>query len=142
MPHYNGLNQLLTQYNGKALRVLGMPCNQFGGQEPGGNDEILNTLKYVRPGGGYVPMFPLTQKTLVNGGLVHPIWQGIRASCMSPTDDLSDSDYPGWSPINVRDAQWNFEKVLFDKNGQPFRRYSTALLPSALIADIEMLLAQ
>lgn len=89
-----------------------------------------------------MPLFPLTQKTEVNGGIIHPVWTMIRGVCEAPTEEVSPLDYPGWSPINIRDVQWNFEKVLFDKLGRPFRRYSTALEPSALVADIQALLAQ
>jgi glutathione peroxidase len=95
----------------------------------------------VRPGGGYVPLFPLTQKTDVNGGFIHPVWTMIKGACMAPTEEVSPLDYPGWSPVNIRDVQWNFEKVLFDKAGKPFRRYSTGLPPSALIDDINAVLA-
>jgi glutathione peroxidase len=61
-PHYTALNKLQATYGGKGLLIVGFPCNQFGGQEPGANDEILNGLKYVRPGNGFVPAFPLTTK--------------------------------------------------------------------------------
>lgn len=125
------------------LRVLGLPCNQFMNQEPGDNGEILATLQYVRPGGGYKPAFPLTQKTSVNGGLIHPLYTLIKAACNGPTDDISDIT-PSWTPVNARDVQWNFEPVLFGKNGLPYRRYATGAGggPMAMEADIQYLLSQ
>lgn len=61
------------------LCPAGTPCNQFGGQEPGDNDELLNGLAYVRPGNGFVPAFPLTQKMDVNGAFANPLWTGEGA---------------------------------------------------------------
>lgn len=141
MSHYNGLNALMAKYGSlnPGLRVLAQPCNQFGGQEPGANSEILNTLKYVRPGGGFVPDFPLTQKINVNGIGIDPIWTYIRASCEAATDDVSDMT-PAWIPVNRRDVQWNFETVAFKKDGTPYRRYATAVEPASIDADIQFLL--
>ena len=67
---YHNMNALMVRYSqGKCgFQVLGFPCNQFGKQEPGANaDEILNGLKYVRPGNGFVPNFPMFKKRDVNG---------------------------------------------------------------------------
>lgn len=56
------LNALMSKYEASGLSTLGTPCGDFANQEPGGNDEILAGLKYVRPGNGFVPAFPLMQK--------------------------------------------------------------------------------
>jgi glutathione peroxidase len=122
------------------LQFLGFPCNQFAGQEPGDNDELLNGLKYVRPGGGFVPSFPLTQKGNVNGLLQDPLWAYIKSVCPAAVDDLSDIT-PSWTPITTRDVAWNFEAVLFDHNGYAYRRYATAVDPRDTETDIATLLA-
>lgn len=68
---YLNLNELKTVYGRQSqcpLEIIGVPCNQFGLQEPGeSEEEVLNGLKYVRPGKGYSPNFPLTEKVDVNG---------------------------------------------------------------------------
>ena len=64
--NYQQLNALTNDY-GSHLKILGIPCNQFELQEPGKESEILNGLKYVRPGNGFAPNFTLTSKTEVNG---------------------------------------------------------------------------
>lgn len=165
MSHYNGLMQLVQQFGNSSappempppsgsmaaawtawlgpqpFAALGFPCNQFMGQEPGDNSEILNTLKYVRPGGGYEPPFPLTAKVTVNGLLQHPIWSAIKAACPAPEDDIADIT-PSWTPVRRNDVAWNFETVLLDKKGVPFRRYSTPVQPTTIAGDIAYLLAQ
>lgn len=140
MPHYTGLNALATQFAGQAFSILGYPCNQFGGQEPGDNDELLNGLKYVRPGGGYVPMFPLTQKISVNGFGQDAAWTFLKAACSGVSEDISDFGVP-WLPIKASDVQWNFEAFLMNKQGVPVKRYGSGVNPSATVADITALLA-
>lgn len=71
------LNALVKVYSPN-LRVLGFPCNQFGMQEPGTNDEILSGLKYVRPGHGFVPKFPIFTKTEVNGENEDPLFTFLK----------------------------------------------------------------
>lgn len=121
--------------------MLGFPCNQFGGQEPGDNDEILNILKYVRPGGGFVPAFPLTQAVSVNGGFADGIFSYLRGACPSPTSILSAGG-PSWSPITTADLTWNFNSFLVDKNGFVHARYDTLVQPQTQVPDIMALLAQ
>lgn len=127
-------------YGSKGFNVLGMPSNSFGGQEPGSNDEILNILKYVRPGNGFVPAFPLSQSLSVNGLLSDPVWTAIRGACAAPVTSF-DWTTPVWAPVTPRDISWNFETVLLDKQGVPFRRYASAVDPLAIASDIEALLA-
>lgn len=117
------------------LNIIGTPCNQFMNQEPGDNDEILNTLQYVRPGNGFVPSFPLTQKMDVNGLLANSMWNYIRAHCPAPQSILA-TNAPLWSPITSSDVAWNFEQILINKEGQLYRRYATGTDPSTLIPDI------
>jgi glutathione peroxidase len=90
--------------------VIGFPCNQFGGQEPSSDAQILPILANVVPGGGYAPHFPLTNKTDVNGALIHPVWTMIKNAC-PPVTTLVSAGSPPWSPIQTNDISWNFYKV-------------------------------
>lgn len=99
--------QLIATYGARGLAVLGTPCAQFANQEAAANGEIMNTLQYVRPGGGFVPAFPLSQKLLVNGVGAHPLWVYARAWCPAPGLEIADN-LPLWLPITSRDVNWNF----------------------------------
>lgn len=127
-----------------SLVILGFPCPQFFNQEPGTNAEILHCLKYVRPGGGYVPEFTLFQKTFVNGNpaLIHPVYNYLRASCGQPSPFIDPTEFISWSPVTPVDITWNFEKFLIDKDGMPFRRYSPSSNPLTLVDDINYLMNQ
>ena len=76
---YPGFNELQTEF-GNDLVILGFPCNQFGLQEPGVGVEIPNTLRFVRPGGGYVPNFYLSKKIEVNGPKAHELFVELKVS--------------------------------------------------------------
>jgi glutathione peroxidase len=124
--------------------AIGFPCDQFLNQEPGDNDEILNTLYYVRPGNKFVPSFPLTQKTHVNGDDAHPVWNFIRNVCPGTQSQIVPVGYPlpGWQPIQMNDVQWNFETVLVSKSGIAYKRYNSNVDPMLIQPDIEYLLSQ
>lgn len=83
---YLQLNVLIENYNSTghcSLEIIGFPCNQFGLQEPGENEyEILNGLKYVRPGNGYTPNFPLVEKRDVNGEKQDKIFTYLKVSVL------------------------------------------------------------
>lgn len=140
MSHYTGLNFLLTAFP-KGLNIIGYPSNQFAGQEPADNDEILNCLQFVRPGGGFKPAFPLTQKISVNGIGTDGTWTWLKSQCPAAVSVLSDG-LPSWVPIMVNDVAWNFETILFDKNGMIYRRYATAVDPRAIAGDVAFLLSK
>ena len=108
-------------------------------REPGSNDEIMNTLKYVRPGSGFTPAFPLTQKLDVNGLSAHSFWSTARAVCPSPSGVYLLQFYP-WTPVTTTDVAWNFEKVLLDVNLRPIRRYASTAAFSTIEADLKWLL--
>ena len=76
---YPSLTALIQKFPLK-FDILAIPCNQFGLQEPGENSEILNGLKYARPGGGFQPLFELTEKTEVNGENEHPFYSHLKVS--------------------------------------------------------------
>lgn len=141
--NYSEFNVLMTKYPTQ-LVVLGFPCPQFLNQEPGKNTEILNCLKYVRPGGGYVPHFMLTEKTMVNGDptLMHPVYVFLKGVCPQPSPIIEETEYISWSPVTPNDITWNFEKFLMGKDGIPYKRYDPTTPPTALIKDIDFLLSQ
>uniref|UniRef100_G1LNY7 Glutathione peroxidase n=1 Tax=Ailuropoda melanoleuca TaxID=9646 RepID=G1LNY7_AILME len=120
---YLELNALQEELEPFGLVILGFPCNQFGKQEPGENSEILPSLKYVRPGGGFVPNFQLFEKGDVNGEKEQKFYTFLKNSC-PPTSELLGS--PGrlfWEPMKVHDIRWNFEKFLVGPDGIPIMRW-------------------
>lgn len=144
------MNELMDKFNGKGLVILGFPCNQFGHQENGSGIEILNSLKYVRPGNGFEPKIELFSKVSVNGEEAHPLFFYLKEKMPFPYDnDPSAADLlmkTGksilWSPVRRSDVAWNFEKFLIDSNGVPFKRYSRYFLTLDIASDIEKLLSK
>ena len=141
--NYHQLNKLYSTYHDRGLVILGFPCNQFGHQEWPTNEEIPLSLRHVRPGGNYVPRFPLFSKIKVNGRDTHPVYVMLRRSCTNPRSDISDTkDDIIWSPVEQSDISWNFEKFLISpKTGKPVFRYPHHWDPTCLAQDIESLLA-
>jgi glutathione peroxidase len=120
-PQYAGLEALYRQLKGDDFVVVGFPCNQFGGQEPGTPAEIASFCQT-----NYDVSFPLAQKVDVNGAGRHPIYAWLTGQ---------DDGFPG-------DIEWNFEKFLIDREGRIYRRYPPATKPDdkGLLADIAELL--
>lgn len=120
-PQYAGLQKLFDDAQAEGLTVVGFPCNQFGGQEPGTPDEILEFCDT-----NYAVSFPLTEKIDVNGADRHPIYAWLTGV---------GGDFPG-------DIEWNFEKFLIDRDGQVVKRYPPATPPDdpGLVHDISELL--
>ncbi len=121
-----GYANISATFATKPFLIVGQPCNQFGGQEPGDNDEILNCVTYVRPGHGYVipPTMTFTQKADVNGLFTTPLFKTLKEQC------------------GGADVGWNFEAFLVDKTGMPVKRYTTGAGggPLSFAADIAKLL--
>eukprot|EP01012_Entosiphon_sulcatum_P054647 TRINITY_DN7565_c0_g1_i1.p3 TRINITY_DN7565_c0_g1~~TRINITY_DN7565_c0_g1_i1.p3 ORF type:complete len:141 (-),score=25.91 TRINITY_DN7565_c0_g1_i1:113-535(-) len=137
------LNTLVSQYQGKPFSVLGFACNQFDYQTPGNSQEIYNSFHYVRPGNGYVPLFPIFTTIAVNGQKEDPFYRYMKETCPSSgVDGLPDAADISWSPVSRFDIAWNFEKFLFTKTGTLFKRYSPAINPVDIAADIDTLIAQ
>jgi len=128
--------------NSPDLVVIGFPSNNFGLQEPAKDPEILNGVKHVRPGGGFVPNFPLTTKGDVNGDNEHPLFTFLKGSCPNPVERLGDPKSLYWSPIRQSDLIWNFEKFLIGRDGQPIKRYTPAVLPELMYFDVIRALRQ
>ncbi|TTC73831.1 Glutathione peroxidase 2 [Bagarius yarrelli] len=140
---YSQLNQLQSSYPHR-LVVLAFPCNQFGYQENCRNGEILNSLKHVRPGGGFEPLCTVFEKCDVNGALTHPVFAYLKDKLPYPDDDqfsfMQDPKFLVWSPISRSDISWNFEKFLVGPDGDPFKRYSKNFETINIEPDIQRLL--
>ncbi|KAK1799964.1 hypothetical protein P4O66_006477 [Electrophorus voltai] len=138
------MNELHSRYSDKGLVVLGVPCNQFGHQENGKNEEILNCLKYVRPGNGFEPHFPLLEKVEVNGKDAHPLFVFLKETLPFPSDNptalMTDPKFIIWSPVCRNDISWNFEKFLVGPDGEPVKRYSRSFPTIDIEEDIKLLL--
>ncbi|MER5814579.1 MULTISPECIES: glutathione peroxidase [Streptomyces] len=102
-PQYEGLERLQQNYGDRGLTVLGVPCNQFAGQEPGSAEEIQSFCSTT-----YGVSFPLLEKTDVNGGDRHPLYAELTK--------LADADG------EAGDVQWNFEKFVISPAGEPVAR--------------------
>jgi len=119
-PQYEGLEALYKKYQDKGLVILGFPCNQFGGQEPGNESQILDFCKI-----NYGVSFPLFSKIDVNGQNTHPLYVYLKTTL------------PG---TLGNDIKWNFTKFLLDRKGKPIERYGSTVKPNEIIEDIEKLL--
>ncbi|XP_067828768.1 CUE domain-containing protein 2-like [Heptranchias perlo] len=131
---YHKLNALMDELSESSFTVLGFPCNQFGQQDPEEDHETLNVLKFVRPGGEFVPKFPIFGKIEVNGEKEHSLYTFLKESCPFVNPFIGDLKRLHWSPLKVSDIRWNFEKFLVDANGQPYKRYDLGT-PFDIIED-------
>ncbi|MGW1493361.1 glutathione peroxidase [Streptomyces sp. NPDC002402] len=123
-PQYAGLERLQKQYGEQGFSVVGVPCNQFAGQEPGSAEEIESFCSAT-----YGVTFPMLEKTDVNGAGRHPLYAELT--------QVADSEG------EAGDIQWNFEKFLIGKDGQVVSRIRPRTEPEdpAVIAAIEALLS-
>ena len=121
-PQFAGLEALWKEYGGKGLTIVGFPSNEFGGQDPGSNDEIASFCQL-----NYGVSFPMMAKVKVNGADAHPLWKWLTAEA------------PGL--LGSQAVKWNFTKFLVGKNGQVIKRYASGDTPESLKADIEKALA-
>jgi glutathione peroxidase len=135
------LNALQEQY-ASDLVVLGFPCNQFAYQEPGANaTEVYNSLANVRPGGGFVPAFPLFKKIDVNGPLAADWYKFLKEACPSPNEAFQTKLRLMYDGMSNSDVRWNFEKFLVDQEGVPYMRFEPQFLPANIAPHIEELIA-
>ena len=121
-PQYKGLEAVFAKYQDQGLTVLGFPCNQFGGQEPGTNAEIKQFCSV-----NFHVTFPLFDKIEVNGQNRHPLYVMLAGK---------DSPFPG-------DIGWNFTKFLVGRDGRILQRFNSAATPDSpeVIKAIEAALA-
>jgi glutathione peroxidase len=120
-PQYEGLQQLYDTYDGRGFTVLGFPCDQFGHQEPGTEDEIASFCER-----NYGVSFPMFAKIEVNGPETHPLFEWLK------------DEKRGLVGGAIR---WNFTKFLVARDGSVLDRYAPQTEPAALVADIEQALA-
>src|SRR3954471_1968092 len=123
-PQYAGLEALHEEYRDRGFTVVGVPCNQFMGQEPGTAEEIASFCSAT-----YGVTFPMTEKVEVNGPGAHPVYQRLTAA----------PDATG----EAGDVQWNFEKFLVDPAGEVVARFRPRTQPDSpeVRTAIEALLA-
>uniref|UniRef100_A0A8C6N7I2 Glutathione peroxidase n=1 Tax=Melopsittacus undulatus TaxID=13146 RepID=A0A8C6N7I2_MELUD len=140
------LNALQTELGPYGLVVLGFPSNQFGKQEPGQNSEILPALKYVRPGGGFVPNFQLFQKGDVNGAKEQKVFTFLKNACPPVAEEFGNPKNLFWEPLRNHDIKWNFEKFLVGPDGVPvmrwYHRANIAVVKNDIIAYMRQLQEQ
>jgi len=136
------MNELCEKFGDK-LVILAFPTNQFGHQENSNGQEIVNSLKHVRPGNGFEPKCIMFDKICVNGSDVHPLFTWLKKRLPAPIDDadslMSDPKFINWSPVRRSDVSWNFEKFLVDGGGNEVHRYSRHFLTSDIEKDIARL---
>jgi glutathione peroxidase len=117
-PQFTGLEKLLATYRDRGLVVLGFPSNEFGGQDPGSNEEIASFCEL-----NFGVSFPMMAKVEVNGGGAHPLFQWLKGEA------------PGL--LGSKGIKWNFTKFLVGRDGQVIKRYAPQDAPEKLAADIE-----
>lgn len=120
-PQYDGLEELHRRYGERGFEVLGFPCNQFGGQEPGDADEIAQFCKV-----NFGVSFPLMAKVDVNGPEASPLFDWLKGEARGV--------------LGSKAIKWNFTKFLIDRDGTVVKRYGPSDKPAAIAADIEALL--
>jgi glutathione peroxidase len=120
-PQYKGLETLYKKMHARGLEVLGFPCNQFGAQEPGGEEEIESFCEV-----NYGVTFPMFAKIDVNGKNAAPLYEYLKTA------------KPGL--LGSEAVKWNFTKFLVDRKGKVVERYAPKVEPEAIAADIEKLL--
>ncbi len=121
-PQFAGLEELHKTYGDKGLVVLGFPCNQFGAQDKGSNDEIASFCQL-----NYGVSFPMMAKIDVNGSDAHPLYQWLT------------KEAPGL--LGTKAIKWNFTKFLVGRDGKVLKRYAPTDTPKSMAKDIEALLA-
>ena len=120
-PQYEGLEKLYQEFSGQGLEILAFPCNQFGQQESGSDDEIKNFCDL-----NFNISFPLFQKVDVNGDNAHPLYQHLKKEATGL--------------LGSQKIKWNFTKFLVDKDGKVIERYGSITKPENIKDDIRKLL--
>ena len=116
-PQYKGLQGMYKKYSIQGFEILGFPCNQFGGQEPGTDQEIVEFCNI-----NYDVTFPLFSKIEVNGPSAHPLFKFLT------------SDKPGL--LGTKAIKWNFTKFLINRKGEPVKRFSSKTTPEEISSEI------
>ena len=119
-PQFAGLEELYEKYHDKGVEILGFPCNQFGKQDPGSNDEIQEFCQL-----NYGVSFPMFGKIEVNGAGTDPLFKHLK------------DEAPGFLGGRIK---WNFTKFLVDTSGHVIKRYAPTVKPQDIEKDIVALL--
>ncbi|NBD23398.1 glutathione peroxidase [Paenibacillus glycinis] len=120
-PHYKGLQHIYDNFKDEGVVVLGFPCNQFKGQEPGTNEEIAQFCEL-----NYSVTFPMFAKIDVKGDDAHPLFKYL-------VDEVP-------APYHTGDIEWNFVKFLVDKEGHVVKQYPATTDPAAIEPDLRSLI--
>ena len=120
-PQFAGLEELHEKYKDQGLTILGFPCNQFGHQDPGSNDEIQEFCQL-----NYGVSFPMFGKIEVNGSAADPLYDHLKSKA------------PG--ALGTKGIKWNFTKFLVDREGNVVERFAPQTTPAQLETEIEALL--
>ncbi|XP_074647441.1 cuticular glutathione peroxidase-like [Tubulanus polymorphus] len=129
---YEGFNALLPEFDD--VQVLGVPCDQFGHQEPAADAyELFNGIKHVRPGHNFKldRNIQFSGKVEVNGPNEQALFTYLKELCPAPRDLIGNPKELFWQPIKTSDITWNFEKFLIDKNGKPIARVNPMIAPDS-----------
>ena len=121
-PQYEGLEALYKRYNDKGFEILGFPCDQFGHQEPGSDEDIAQFCSL-----NFGVSFPLFKKTNVNGPDANPLFEELK------------NEAPGL--LGTKRIKWNFTKFLVNAQGKVLKRYAPTVKPEAIEKDIAKLLS-
>ncbi|MFD2044320.1 glutathione peroxidase [Ornithinibacillus salinisoli] len=116
-PQFTGLQKLYDDYNDQDFEILGFPCNQFGNQDPGSNEDIGSFCQK-----NYGVTFPMFQKVDVKGDHAHPLFTYLTSEAKG---------------LLTKEIKWNFTKFLVSKNGEVLNRYAPQTKPENLKEDIE-----
>ncbi|EQA35233.1 glutathione peroxidase [Leptospira inadai serovar Lyme str. 10] len=119
-PQYKGLQEMYDKYKSEGLEILGFPCDQFGHQEPGTDDEIQNFCQV-----NFGVQFPLFKKIEVNGDGAHPVFKYLK------------KEAPG---LLGKSIKWNFTKFLVDKQGNVIKRFAPTTPPEKIDEKVKELL--
>ena len=117
-PQLKGLEDLWRDYQARGLVIVGFPSNEFGGQDPGSNEEIASFCQL-----NYGVSFPMMAKVKVNGSEAHPLWQWLKG------------EKPGI--LGTQGIKWNFTKFLVGRDGQVLKRFAPNDAPAAIRGEIE-----
>ena len=120
-PQYDGLQSLQAKYDSEKFSVLAFPCNQFGSQEPGSDNEIQEFCSI-----NYKTTFPVFSKIEVNGENAHPLYKFLCAEKKGV--------------LGSKKIKWNFTKFLINESGEPIARYGSTTTPDKISKDIDKLI--
>ena len=120
-PQFEGLEELYQAYHDRGLTILGFPSNQFGNQDPGSNEEIMEFCQL-----NYGVSFPMFAKVKVNGPDTDPLFKHLKKEAKGA--------------LGTEAIKWNFTKFLVDREGEVIKRYASATTPAQIAEDIEALL--